>query len=111
MKSAIKKKDFETVGKTAESSCLKMHSIMMSTTPAIIYWIPETLEVIHAVRSFREEGRQAYFTIDGGPQVKVMCLEKDLEKIKSKLESLSGVKRTSVCKPGEGAKLLEKHLF
>ncbi len=111
MRTAIKNKDFEKLGQTAESSCLKMHAVMMTTTPSIIYWIPETLEVIHAVRGMRIEGIQAYFTIDGGPQVKIMCLEKDAEKINKKLQELPAVKRTIICKPGDGAKLLDKHLF
>lgn len=108
---AIKGKNFENFGQTAELNCLKMHAIMMTTAPPIIYWIPETLEVIHAVRQMREEGIQAYFTIDGGPQVKIMCLEKDLDKINKKLHELPSVKRTIICKPGDGAKVLDKDLF
>ncbi len=111
VRKAIKEKNFELLGSTAELNCLKMHAIMMTTTPPIIYWIPQTLEVIHAVRAMRLEGLQAYFTIDGGPQVKVMCLEKDLEKINKTLQSLEGVKKTVVCKPGDGARILDKHLF
>ena len=111
IRAAIKSKDFQKVGQTAESSCLKMHAVMLATTPAIVYWIPQTMDVMHAVRSFREEGIEAYFTIDGGPQVKVMCLEKDLQKINKRLEDLESVKRTVICKPGDGAKALEKHLF
>ncbi len=111
VRTAIKEKNFQKLGETAELNCLKMHAVMMTTTPPIIYWIPETLEVIHTVRALREEGIQAYFTIDGGPQVKVMCLEKDAEKINKMLQELSSVKRTVVCKPGDGAKLLDKHLF
>ena len=111
MRIGIEEKNFEMVGSTAESSCLKMHAVMMTTTPAIIYWIPQTLEVINNVRVMRQEGIQAYFTIDGGPQVKVICLEKDSEKINKKLQELESVKKTVICKPGDGARLLDKHLF
>ncbi len=111
IRSAIKEKNFEKLGQTAELNCLKMHAVMMTTTPQIIYWIPQTLDVIHTVRSLREEGIQAYFTIDGGPQVKVMCLEKDAEKINKRLQEMESVKKTVICKPGDGAKILGKHLF
>ena len=111
LRKSIKEKNFELLGSTAELNCLKMHAVMMTTTPQIIYWIPQTLEVIHAVRVMREEGLQAYFTIDGGPQVKVMCLEKDADKINKMLQELESVKRTVVCKPGDGARVLDKHLF
>ena len=111
IKSGIQEKNFEKVGSTAELNCLKMHAVMMTTTPPIIYWIPQTLDVIHTVRALREEGTPAYFTIDGGPQVKVMCLEKDLGKVNSRLQGLESVKKTIVCKPGDGARLTENHLF
>jgi len=107
----IKKKDFSSVGITAEMNCLKMHALMMTTVPPILYWIPATLEVMYAVQSMREEGLECYFTIDGGPQVKVMCMEKDLNEINKRLMELEGVKKTIICKPGDGTQLIEKHLF
>ncbi len=102
--------DFQEVGKAAELNCLKMHATMMTTNPPIIYWIPETLKVIHAVRSFREEGLEAYFTIDGGPQVKVMCMEENAQEIGKRLKEI-GVNKAIACSPGEGARLVREHLF
>ncbi|MBI2204644.1 MAG: diphosphomevalonate decarboxylase, partial [Candidatus Rokubacteria bacterium] len=96
-------KDFSLVGITAEQNCLKMHALMMTTRPSIIYWIPATLEIIHHVQAWREEGIECYFTIDGGPQVKVMCLEKDEKELNKRLLDLEGVKKTVLCKPGDGA--------
>jgi hypothetical protein len=43
--------------------------------------------------------------------VKIICLEKDIPKIKRKLKKIKGIKKIIVCKPGEGAKLIDKHLF
>lgn len=103
-------KDFSSVGLTAEANCLKMHALMMTTKPSIIYWIPATLEVLHTVQMMRES-IECYFTIDGGPQVKVMCLEKDEKEINKRLLGLEGVKKTVVCKPGDGTKLIDRHLF
>jgi len=45
------KKNFSKVGRVAEENCLKMHSLMMSTKPSIIYFEPGTIEVIHNVLS------------------------------------------------------------
>ncbi len=111
IRNGIKAKNFSTVGLTAEMNCLKFHALCMTTVPSIIYWIPATLEVIHEVQLMRESGLEAYFTIDGGPQVKVLCLEKDLDEINRRLMELQGVKKTIVCKPGDGARLVEDHLF
>lgn len=107
----IREKDFSAVGLAAEENCLKMHALMMTTRPAIIYWLPATLEIMHNVMLWREEGLESYFTIDGGPQVKVMCLERDAKEVENRLRELQGIKRTVICRPGDGAKLIDKHLF
>jgi diphosphomevalonate decarboxylase len=111
IREGIERKDFTLVGKTAESNCLKMHALMMTTQPPIIYWNPATMRIIHSVLEWRDEGLETYFTIDAGPQVKIMCLEKDVERVKEKLNGLEGIERVVVCSPGEGAKLVEEHLF
>ncbi len=111
MKQGILNKDFTLVGSTAEANCLKMHATMITTKPSIIYWTPATLEIMHSVQAWRERGLECYFTIDAGPQVKIICLENQVSEIKKKLQSLSGVKEVIVCKPGQGPKIIDKHLF
>lgn len=111
VKKGILEKDFTLVGKTAESNCLKVHAIMMTTKPALIYWMPTTLEIIHSILAWRKEGLESYFTIDAGPQVKVICLEKDISELEKRLQAVEGVKKTIVCKPGGEPNLIDKHLF
>ncbi len=111
IRSGILNKDISLVGKTAEHNCLKMHSTAMTTIPSIIYFIPATLEIIHSVYEWREQGLECYFTIDAGPQVKIICLENQVSEIKKNLQSLSGVKEVIVCKPGQGPRIIDKHLF
>lgn len=111
IRNGIRKRDFSSVGLTAEMNCLKMHALMITTIPPIIYWIPATLGVMHAVQLMRNDGLECYFTIDGGPQIKVMCLAKDEKEITKRLMELDGVKKTIVCKPGDGVKIIDRHLF
>jgi diphosphomevalonate decarboxylase len=111
VKKGIEGKNFTLVGETAQHNCLKMHATMITTKPPIVYWMPATMEVIHAVLAWKDEGIECYFTIDGGPQVKVICLEKDVPELEKRLKELPGVQKTVVCKPGEGAKIIEEHLF
>ncbi len=111
VRQGIEKKDFDLVGSIAEANCLKMHATMFTTKPAIIYWIPATVEIIHAVRELRDSGTPCYFTMDAGPNVKVMCLEKNEASINKHFLSLEGVQKTMSCGPGGGAKLVNKHLF
>lgn len=111
VRAGIRKKDFSSVGLVAEQNCLKMHATMITTKPAIIYWKPATMEIINSVLSWRNEGVECYFTIDAGPNVKVMCLGMNEKEIRKRLEMLDGVKKTIVCKPGEGAHITQDHLF
>lgn len=111
IRKAIKEKSIEKVGEIAEHNCLKMHSLMMTTKPAIIYWQPSTLEIMHSVIQLRENSVPCYFTIDAGPNVKVVCEKKHEKKIKENLLKLKGVKKVVSCSPGKGVELLEKHLF
>ncbi|VVB98743.1 Diphosphomevalonate decarboxylase [uncultured archaeon] len=108
---AILEKDFNGLGKTAEMNCLKMHSTMLTTEPHLIYWEPETIGLMKGIMGLREDGVECYFTIDAGPQVKVLCLEKDAKRIVKYLSFLPGVKETRVCGTGEGARIAKQGLF
>lgn len=50
------------------------------------------MEVIHKVKQLRREGIQAYFTMDAGPHVKVICLPENGEQVKEALTQVRGVK-------------------
>jgi diphosphomevalonate decarboxylase len=103
----LAEKDFSRLAGLAESSCLKMHGVMQSSDPAMIYWRPATLACIHAVQALRENGIQVFFTIDAGPQVKAVCTADALETVATTLAELPGVLSTHCAGLGDGAKLLE----
>ena len=107
MRTAVLERDFDNVGNLAEHNSLKLHALLMSSNPGLIYWNQGTLAVIDQVRKMRTENLPAYFTIDAGPQVKVICQENDSHVIADQLRRLAGV--TSVIKtcPGPGARLVE----
>lgn len=111
VRAGIRRRDFTLVGSTAERNALKMHATMITTTPSIIYWTPASMELIHSVIQWREEGLESYFTMDAGPQVKILCLEKDVHELQRRLGELNMIKKTILCKPGEKAHLIDNHLF
>ena len=111
VRTGIRMKDFTLVGSTAEQNALKMHATMMTTMPSIIYWEPATVEIMHHIMTWREEGLESYFTMDAGPQVKVLCLKKNVDELQERLQELEGIKKTVVCSPGDGARLVSEHLF
>lgn len=106
MRAAILVHDLEKVGELAEQSCLALHSLMLTTRPALIYWNAATMSAIHAVRALRDEGIPVYFTIDAGPQVKALCRPEDAEKVARALASLPGVRETRTSGLGPAAHLM-----
>ena len=79
---AITNKDFTLLGKTAEHNALSMHATMIATWPPILYWQPESVQAMHTVWQLREKGIEVYFTMDAGPNLKLLFLETQKPAIK-----------------------------
>ncbi|MEI8232365.1 MAG: diphosphomevalonate decarboxylase [bacterium] len=108
---SMSKGDWTAFGKVIEDECFRLHMICMTTTPNIIYWRGITVEVFQRLFKLRESGVEAFFTVDAGPHVHVVCQGKDVGKVKSALEELSGIKTIIECGIGDGAKVINNHLF
>jgi len=76
---AIREKDFTLLGRTAESNALAMHATMLGAQPPVLYWLPETISIVHRVQALRRQDVPVYLTIDAGPNVKLL-FEKETEK-------------------------------
>ena len=81
LKKAISLKNFSLLGKTSESNALAMHATMLAAWPPLLYSSSETIEVIKKVWVLRRTGVQIYFTQDAGPNIKLLFLETDKEKV------------------------------
>ena len=103
---AIVARDLARLGGVAERSALRMHATAMAAEPAILYWNGATVAAIHATRALRASGVAAYFTIDAGPHVKVLCAAADAPRIASALGDVPGVLRTLIASPGPGARVV-----
>ena len=75
----LKENDFEKVGALTEKNALAMHATTKTANPPFSYLTDASYEAMDFVRQLREQGESCYFTMDAGPNVKVLCLEKDLE--------------------------------
>ncbi len=102
VKDGIKNRDFEKVGSVAEENCLKMHATMLGATPPVMYWHDTTVRVMQTVQKMREQGIPAYFTIDAGPNVKVLYLPDDEEKVLKALRQITGVQEVIASRSGKG---------
>ncbi|MDO4432754.1 MAG: diphosphomevalonate decarboxylase [Aerococcaceae bacterium] len=73
IKQAIAAQDFCTMGEIAEHNAMKMHATMIAAKPSFTYWEPDSLIAMNCVRELRQQGIPCYFTMDAGPNVKVLC--------------------------------------
>jgi diphosphomevalonate decarboxylase len=106
VKKALQERDFEALAAVAEHSCLKMHGLMMSSQPPLLYFTPATLAVIQAVREMRKKGVAAFFTVDAGPQVKVLCAPGHADAALKVVRHIPGVLRTVPVSLGEGVQVV-----
>lgn len=112
IKKAFKNKNFSLLGTVIELETLSMHSVMFTSQPALIYWQPTTLAVMHKVIELREEKKiESYFTIDAGPNVHLICQKKDAAKLKREIQKVPRVKKIILNKPAPGAHLINQNLF
>ncbi|MCS6770608.1 MAG: diphosphomevalonate decarboxylase, partial [Kiritimatiellae bacterium] len=72
IKEAIEGRNFELLGQTAESNALAMHATALAAWPPILFWHPRTVSIIHDIWALRENGLPIYFTIDAGPNIKLL---------------------------------------
>ena len=108
---AIAARDISLLGPVLEADALAMHAVMMTSSPSLLYWQPGTLDVLHAVRAWREAGVPVYFTIDAGPNVHLICEADSAAEVERRVGALPAVRRVLTSGPGAGPQLLDGHLF
>ena len=111
IKKALDIKAFSMLGKIAEDNCLMMHKVMESSSPPITYRNKDTFAVMDFLNTLRNNGLECYFTIDAGPNVKLLTLQKNVEDIVLKLKTLHYVKNIVVCSVGKGVQAIKEDLF
>ena len=102
-RAAIAERDLRRLGAVAERSALRMHACALAADPPILYWSAATMAAMLTVRDLRARGIDAFFTIDAGPHVKVLCEAAQAAVVAGALEATPGVRRTIVASPGPGA--------
>lgn len=107
-RTAVERRDFEALAAVSESSCLKMHGVMMAARPGLIYWNAATVECIRTIRGLRASGVPVFFTVDAGPQVKAVCLPDAFDQVRRELASVPGVAEVLASGLGDGARLVDR---
>jgi len=103
---AVEARDFEALAEVSELSCLKMHGLMLSARPGLLYWNGSTVDCLHRIRGLRRSGIPVFFTVDAGPQVKAVCLPGAIARVREELAAVPGVVQILESGLGEGARAL-----
>jgi diphosphomevalonate decarboxylase len=103
---AVAVKDFGKLASVAEHNCLKMHSVMWTSRPPVVYWNAATVACLETVRELQQGGIDVFFTIDAGPQVKAICLPEEEAVVTNALAGVPGVHEVLASGIGEGATLV-----
>ena len=75
---------------------------MLGANPPLSYWEPESIVVMQMVRELRSQGISCYFTMDAGPNVKIICRLSESNIIKARLEEIFKAEQIIVSGPGPG---------
>lgn len=111
IKKYIKEKNFTELGKLSEAEALELHAIMITQSPPLIYFQPNTILIIKLVQKWRADGLECYFTINTGQDVHILVEQKNVSELKNKLKQIPEVREIIVNIPSEGAKITSKHLY
>jgi len=85
---AILGRDFAALASVVEQDSNLMHAVMLTSQPALMYWQPETVKLMQAIRRWREQGLSVCYTVDAGPNVHCLCPGEQAEQVGRQLESL-----------------------
>ena len=79
---AIKDKDMAALEIVTEENCKLMHKVMKTSKPSISYMTDVTHSCLAEIENLRSSGHSLFYTIDAGPQVKIICDPKSTEIIR-----------------------------
>lgn len=111
MRRELLNKNLNGMGADIEAEAIELHMLAMTSRPPIFYWAPATVRVLDAVRQWRQEGLEAYYTLDAGPNVHVLVEAKQAEQVADRLKTFADVQQVIVSGAGPGAYTTDKHLF
>ncbi|NSW52864.1 MAG: diphosphomevalonate decarboxylase [Anaerolineae bacterium] len=102
---AILDRDFEALAVVTELDSNLMHAVMQTSTPPLLYWEPQSVEIMKSVMRWRQEGLPVCYTLDAGPNVHVLTLSDSVDEVEQRLRAVDGVAEVLVSAPGGAARL------
>jgi len=111
LRQALSQKNWSGLGKVIEDECYRLHMLCQTSTPNILYWEGATVDIFQKLQQLRLQGIEAFFTVDAGPHVHVVCQQRDVAKVKSEIESIENVNSIVECGIAGPAIIISEDLF
>ena len=73
--------DYKDMLAYLKANALRMHQTTSTANPPFSYLTEASYQAMDKVKALRASGEQCYFTMDAGPNVKVLCMEEDLDRL------------------------------
>ncbi len=101
LEEALQTKNFQSLGEIIEEDCLDMHHVMQTQDPPLYYWNDKTKQVMS---DLKKSGLSAYFTIDAGPNVHIICEGENEQNVVAYFAKWPVIVNT----PARGARIVSK---
>ena len=106
---SIREKNIVDLSKVTEENCELMHKVMESSIPSIQYRSALTHECITEIKNLRASGHRLFYTIDAGPQVKIICEPKSSEAIKERIMKETDISKIIHARIGESPRVINEN--
>lgn len=103
---AFKDKDFSWFGSIIEEETVSLHAVMMTQKVPLYYWSGGTLNILRSIAAMRQQGTEAYCTIDAGENVHVITRKNDVKAVVKHVQTNKLAKDTIVNYAAEGVRIL-----
>ncbi len=107
-RNAIVNRDFASLAMILEEDSNLMHAVMMTSRPALFYWEPASLALMKTIPTWRQDGMNATYTLDAGPNVHILGPADDSPAIQKRLAAFPGVKEVLVAPVGGPARVINE---
>jgi diphosphomevalonate decarboxylase len=106
-KTAIQKKDFQSLAKLIMEDSDDMHSCIEET--GINYLAEDSLKIKDIIRDLNKDSIIAAYSFDAGPNAHIITLEKNIPLIIKEIQKFNYL--SIISKPGKGISYTKAHLF
>jgi diphosphomevalonate decarboxylase len=104
---AITRKDLNKLGLLTEAEWQAWQQVLHTTIPSLSYLNLSSTAVITAIEKLRSSGVACYFTTDAGPNIHILCEEKNIAIIRTTLHTIPDIQELIVSQLADDPMIIE----